>query len=92
MKKLSIFIALCIALPSHALANNWTVAMDGKRKCEMAAYEAEKAGKAMSAAQYRECAKWFGLAAEDFRQNDQSYNGKTKFERAKDYANRGNMQ
>jgi hypothetical protein len=89
MLKISFIIAFA---PSQAYANNWTSSMDNKRKCETAAYEAEKAGNAAVATAYRECAKWFAAAAEDFRQNDQSYDGKTKFQRALDAANRGNMR
>lgn len=85
------FVFLLAVASSQALASNWTTAMDNKRKCETAAHEAQKA-RVPSANHYVQCAKEFETAARYFRENDQSYNGKTAFQRGLDQYNRGNMR
>ncbi|RIX82843.1 hypothetical protein [Acidovorax cavernicola] len=88
-----ISLTLLLALvSSSALASNWTTSMDNKRKCETAAFQAEKNRQGMAANHYRQCAKEFLAAAQYFRENDQSYNGKTAFQRGLDQYNKGNMQ
>lgn len=87
-----VFVALLALCSSQAFASNWTTAMDNKRKCETSAHQAEKSGQQMAAGHYRQCAKEFQAAAQYFREHDQSYNGKSAFQRGLDQYNRGNMR
>lgn len=91
MKKFMIICMLSV-IPLQVFADNWSSAMDNKRKCEKAAYEAQKARNSSAANLYNLCANEFNMAAENFRENGNSYLGKTHWQRALDALNRANMQ